>query len=78
MIGPLASWVMAAAQESLSYDDRPSLSPWQKCARCGFRVDLPEAVLKAADRAYCSPECVPPTPHHGQIDVSHLRPMVRR
>ena len=68
MIGPLTSWIVAA--ESGAYDS--PLNPWQKCARCGHKVDLPDDVLKAADRAYCSEECLPSPRGWGEVDVSRL------
>ena len=73
MIGSLASWVLSAASE---HADSP-LYPWQRCKRCGVKVDLPDDVLKAAGVAYCSEACLPPVPHGG-VDVSRLLPMVRR
>lgn len=73
MIGSLASWVLSAASE---HTDSP-LYPWQRCKRCGHKVDLPEDVLKAAGVAYCSEVCLPPVPH-GKVDVSRLLPMRMR
>jgi len=76
MIGNLASWVLSAASES-AYDAAQPIAAWQRCKRCGLKVDLPEDVLKAAEAAYCSEACLPPVPY-GQVDVSRLRPMRMR
>jgi len=73
MIGSLASWVLSAASE---HSDSP-LHAWQRCKRCGLKVDLPEDVLKAAEAAYCSEKCLPPVPH-GAVDVTRLLPMRMR
>lgn len=73
MIGSLASWVLSAASE---HADSP-LYPWQRCKRCGVKVDLPEDVAKAADVIYCGMDCCPPVPSQG-VDVSGLRPMRMR
>jgi hypothetical protein len=72
VIGSLASWVLSAASE---HADSP-LYQWQRCKRCGVRVDLPEDVAKTS-AVYCGMDCCPPVPFQG-VDVSHLRPMVRR
>jgi len=76
MIGNLASWVLSAASES-AYDAAQPIAAWQRCKRCGLKVDLPDDVLKAADASYCSLDCCPPAPFHG-VDVTRLLPMVRR
>lgn len=72
MIGSLASWVLSGASEHSS-----PLPAWQRCKRCGLKVDLPDDAAKAADAVYCGPECWPAAPFQG-VDVSRLLPRVRR